>query len=99
MTNGRKAFSQYGLNWCVAVRRLMKRQEETLRENGLEQIFLQVELPLIEVLASMEVEGFSVDKETLEQFGIVLKEEIGSLENQIYALAGKTFNINSPLQL
>ena len=99
MTNGRKAFSQYGLNWCVAVRRLMKRQEETLRENGLEQIFFQVELPLIEVLASMEVEGFSVDKETLEQFGIVLKEEIGSLENQIYALAGKTFNINSPLQL
>ncbi len=39
-----------------------------------------MELPLIEVLASMEVEGFNVDKATLENFGLVLKEEIVQLE-------------------
>lgn len=96
--NGLK-YMDYGFDWCIAVRRLMLMQKKTLADNGLEKVFQQVELPLIEVLASMEVEGFDVDKETLETFGVVLKEEIIKLEKGIYGLAGTEFNINSPLQL
>ena len=77
----------------------MQLQQKTFADNQLERVFKQVELPLIEVLASMEVEGFNVDKATLENFGLVLKEEIVQLEKSIYTLAGTEFNINSPAQL
>lgn len=81
------------------MKRLMQQQKKILAENQLERVFEQVELPLVEVLASMEMEGFHVDKGTLETFGTILKEEIGKLEKGIYALAGTEFNINSPAQL
>ena len=92
-------YAEYGLQWCVAVKRLRKFQEKTIEENGLKQVFDEVELPLVEVLASMETEGFSVDKGTLDDFGVILKEELSGLENQIHHLAGRAFNINSPMQL
>jgi len=96
--SGRK-YAEYGLKWCVAVKRLMSLQQKILDDNGLTRVYENVELPLVEVLAAMESEGFSVSKETLEVFGQNLKEEIGKLEEQIYALAGEKFNINSPQQL
>lgn len=92
-------YIDYGFDWCIAVKRLMQQQKKSLAENQLERVFEQVELPLIEVLASMEVEGFHVDKRTLETFGTILKEEIIKLEKGIYSLAGTEFNINSPAQL
>ena len=99
LASDRNVYVQYGLAWCTTVEKLKACQEKLLQAGDLQQVYFQVELPLIEVLASMEAEGFSVDKATLEQFGAALKEEIGSLETQIYALAGKEFNINSPVQL
>ena len=54
---------------------------------------------MIEVLASMEAEGFDVCKETLETFGADLKKEVAELEQAIYESCGETFNINSPRQL
>lgn len=97
--NGNTAFSEYGFTWCIAVRRLMALQQNTLQERDLEKVFRQVELPLIEVLSSMEVEGFSVCKETLEDFGTELKGKIAELEQSIYDACGERFNINSPRQL
>lgn len=96
---GAAAYSDYGFTWCLAVKRLMQIQQKTLEEKELEKVFRQVELPLIEVLASMETEGFSVCKETLETFGDQLKAEITQLEQSIYESCGEHFNINSPRQL
>ena len=78
---------------------IKKLQEEKINDNELDCVFNEVELPLIEVLASMEAEGFDVDENVLSGLGKMLKAEIDSLEDGIFALAGKEFNINSPQQL
>ena len=59
----------------------------------------QIELPLVEVLAAMEHAGVLVDQEGVRQFGDRLSGEIRSLEEEIYGLAGHSFNISSPKQL
>ncbi len=93
------AFCHYGLKWCSAVKKLMEVQKQVLIANDLTRVYEEIELPLIEVLAAMECEGFSVCRDTLENFGQMLREKIGEVERNIYALAGETFNINSPMQL
>lgn len=72
---------------------------EKIKENGQEFLLEKVELPLIKVLADMQLEGVYVDKEALSAFGGKLKARIAALEDGIYGLAGKSFNINSPKQL
>ena len=59
----------------------------------------QIELPLSEVLAEMETEGFLVDKSEIENYGKVLSSEIDKLQSEIFELSGEEFNINSPKQL
>jgi len=66
---------------------------------GQDKLFYEMELPLVWVLASMEIKGILVDKETLEEFNEGLKVSIDVLEKEIYALAGEEFNLNSPKQL
>jgi len=92
-------YAEFGLQWCLAVRKLREIQRKSLMEQDLVKVFEEVELPLIEVLASMEVDGFTVNKETLETQGNLLREEIEKLEKGIYGLAEQEFNINSPIQL
>ena len=92
-------YADFGLKWCAAVKELRAIQEKTLAENDLMRVYTEVELPLVEVLAAMEAEGFFVDKETLNRFGVMLSQEIAGLEEAIYESAGETFNINSPVQL
>ena len=62
-------------------------------------LYYGVEMPLCNVLASMEQEGFLVDRDALVEFGKVLAESISISEAKIYEYAGETFNINSPKQL
>lgn len=62
-------------------------------------LLYEVEQPLCEVLASMETEGVKIDIDGVRSFGETLKSDIGVLENEIYLLAGKEFNISSPKQL
>lgn len=59
----------------------------------------EIEIPLAEVLADMELCGFAVDKEGITKYGEWLGSEITTLQNEIYDLAGESFNINSPKQL
>lgn len=73
--------------------------EEKLREEGMHDLFVQVEMPLIYSLHHMETAGVRVDKEDLKAYGDDLKVRIVKLEQEIYELAGETFNINSPKQL
>ena len=73
----------------------LKKLEET---NQLD-LFNNIEMPLVEVLADMQYRGIYADKEELITFGKTLKEEIEKLTNKIYKLAGEEFNINSTKQL
>ena len=70
-----------------------------LREQGMEKLYFDVELPLCRVLADMERSGFLVDGGALARFGADLSDTIHRLEQRIYAAAGQQFNINSPKQL
>lgn len=70
-----------------------------IRQNGQEELYYQIELPLVEVLADMEYLGFKVNVEGLVAFSRRLDGMIGQLTNKIYELAGEEFNINSPKQL
>ena len=94
-----KNFMDYGFKVCFAILNLKEIQKKMLADEELEKIFYEVELPLVKVMASMEKEGFKVDKEELITFGKMLSEEIDGLTEKIYEAAGETFNINSPVQL
>lgn len=74
--------------------------EKKLSENGQKELYEKIELPLAFVLASMEKEGFKVDKDSLVRFGEELDQRIRACEEAIYALAGeRDFNISSTKQL
>ncbi|MBQ8541115.1 MAG: DNA polymerase I [Clostridia bacterium] len=78
---------------------LYKAQFDTIVERGQEKLLYDIELPLCEVLYSMENAGFLVNKEALSAFGKMLGERLAELEGAIYFMAGKEFNINSTKQL
>src|SRR5699024_8781885 len=62
-------------------------------------LFNTIELPLIEVLSGMEVQGFKVDREELTKLGEEYEDELDKLIENIYDLGGEEFNINSPKQI
>lgn len=72
---------------------------DKIEANSQHDLYYNVELPLINVLADMQISGFSVDTDELVRFGSFLEEHIRLLEQKIYVLAGEEFNINSPKQL
>ncbi len=88
-----------GEEYCGVLKDLTDKFSDLIKENEQEELLYEVEFPLVYVLASMEVEGFKVDKESLADFSEMLNERISVLENQIYETAGEVFNINSPKQL
>ena len=73
--------------------------EKTLRLNGMDQLFRDLEMPLTYVLYDMEREGILVRPEELKLYGEALSGRIEELEKKIHTEAGETFNINSPKQL
>ena len=72
---------------------------EQIRKKGLEDLLHQVELPLIPVLARMEMNGILVDKAKLSALSKRFKDEMTGIEAEIYEMAGENFNINSSQQL
>ncbi|MDY0091497.1 MAG: DNA polymerase I, partial [Candidatus Vecturithrix sp.] len=70
-----------------------------IQEQQLEQLYQEVELPLIDVLAAMERHGVKVDIALLERISRELSEKMRGIEQRIYQIAGVEFNINSPKQL
>jgi len=73
--------------------------EPMLHEAGIDKLFHEIEMPLVPILASMEAEGVKIDIDVLNSYSIELAAEIKTIEKEIYALAGTTFNIGSPKQL
>lgn len=70
-----------------------------LREAGMEDLFVRVEMPLIGVLRDMELTGVAIDVAFLEEFSATLAAELEGLKAHIYELAGQEFNLNSTQQL
>lgn len=73
--------------------------EESLKQNGMDKLFRELEMPLSYVLYDMEKEGVLVKPEELRLYGEALTGRITELENSIHERAGENFNINSPKQL
>ena len=81
------------ITWRLTHALKARLKDETLK------LYEELELPLIEVLADMEMTGVRVDREHLAKLSRQLDKDLKKLENEIYALAGEPFNINSPKQL
>lgn len=89
----------YGARQAEIFFRARKAMEERLAENEQKSLFYDMEMPLIYVLADMEKYGIKVDKAALLAYQKRLGESLDGMEEEIYALAGEKFNINSPKQL
>ena len=76
-----------------------EKQEEELKEKEEWNLFNEVEMPLMRVLAEMEYTGVFVDKEMLKEYSTVFNRKIEDLSLTIWEMAGTKFNINSPRQL
>ncbi len=70
-----------------------------LKENGVEKLFYELEMPLVPVLSRMEANGVKIDTGNLQQISEAFGSEIHKIEGQIYEAAGTPFNIASPKQL
>ncbi len=79
--------------------RLRPRLEEMLRQRAQERLFYDVEMPVVPVLARMELNGMAVDVGVLKEMSSVLAEEIHRVEEEVYRAVGHRFNIGSPQQL
>lgn len=90
----------YGLKSVTpALISLSKILKEKLKQNGVWQLYEQVELPLAKLLFEMEVYGIKIDVEMLDDLGEKLKVEIADLTQTAHTMAGEKFNVLSPKQL
>jgi DNA polymerase-1 len=81
---------------ALAVRRPL---ETALEDSGLAQLFREIELPLISVLAEMEAAGVAIDSQALAELDVQFGAEMSRLESEVYADVGHEFNLGSPKQL
>ena len=79
--------------------RLKNKLEIELKKNNCEDLFYQIEMPLMPVLAEMEINGVCIDTEALKETSKVLSSRMKEMEDEIYELAGEEFNISSPKQV
>ena len=79
--------------------RLKNALEPKLKELNLEELFWNVEMPLVPVLAHMEMNGVCIDTNTLKETSVNLTNRLTEIERHIYELAGESFNIASPRQV
>ena len=70
-----------------------------LDQTGTRPLFCDIEIPLVQVLADMEMEGINLDTEFLRSMSVEMKQEIAVIEQKIYEAAGEKFNLGSPKQL
>ena len=79
--------------------RLKQILENELRENRLEKLFYEMEMPLMKVLAEMEMNGVRIDADALRESSEILTQEALKLEKEIQEMAGVEFNVASPMQV
>ncbi|WP_265443667.1 DNA polymerase I [Acetivibrio straminisolvens] len=81
------------------INKVSRKIDGLFKENNQEQLYYDIELPLVRALADMEYYGFKVNVNALVEFSKELQEKIDVVTKEIYTLAGEEFNINSPKQL
>lgn len=90
-------------DYMMTVSRILSRVAQPMMQElevkGMKVLYDVIERPLAEVLASMELSGIAVDLSVLDSFGSFLTGEIDKIQQEVYDLAGESFNINSPKQL
>jgi DNA polymerase-1 len=91
--------SLYSCEDADCTNRLIPILKKQLKNYKLEKLYYDIELPLIEVLADMEDNGIYLDKDKLEKIAKKVNKEINDITKEVYKLANKEFNINSPKQL
>ena len=79
--------------------RLKNCLEPKLKEAGVEHLFYEIEMPLVRVLAEMEMNGVLIDTGSLKETSELFTQRLQELEHRIYELAGEEFNIASPKQV
>ena len=103
-----KLCAEYGVHYysenfdlaeLLSLRGLIKKLRTEIESEGMTELLEKVELPLTEVLASMEDSGVLIDRKGVEDFGTYLSEMIEETQQMIYDDAGHEFNISSPKQL
>ena len=95
----KKECLEYYAKETAVLRQVQPLLEQALKENGMDKLFRELEMPLSYVLYSMEKEGILVKPEELRLYGEALNGRISELEKSIHEQAGGEFNINSPKQL
>lgn len=81
------------------IRQLRPKLEKELRERQLSKLFWELEMPLVEVLADMELAGITLDLDVIKKLSCDIEKRLIGLIEEIYKLSGTQFNINSPKQL
>ena len=94
-----KVVKEYACEDADITLRLKQRLQPAIEQAKLQKLLYEVELPLVPVLTAMEHHGVRVDPSVLQEIAITLSGELQTLAQEIYSLAGCTFNIDSPKQL
>ena len=84
---------------CASIRELSKKLSDSINQNGETELLTEIEIPLAEVLSSMELYGFKVDFAGIHEYGLMLESKLNELIETIYGYSGEEFNLNSPKQL
>ena len=92
-------YAKYSMDKLIVVKEIQDNLVKELKDINLYDLFIQVELPLAYVLGQMEYDGFKIDQNRLSEIGISFNQKILALQEEIYSMIGKTFNISSPKQL
>ena len=90
---------EYAVEDADITLQLKQHFEPELKEANTEKLFKEIEIPLVQVLADMELEGINLDEDFLKSLSADLDRDIKELEEKIYKEAGEVFNIGSPKQL
>lgn len=92
--------SAYGYkDICAGIYALATKLKSQLYQMELDGLYYDIELPLSDLLYRMEVEGVQIDEALLDKMSVEMHAELDGITQQIYELAGETFNVNSPMQL
>ena len=91
--------TEYAVEDADVTLQLKEHFQKELGEANTQKLFDEIEIPLVQVLADMELEGINLDQEFLGSLSEALNNDIASLEKSIYEEAGEEFNIGSPKQL
>lgn len=94
-----KTASRYSCEDVIVAFKIAHKLERLIEEDGMLELYKNIEIPLIEVLAHMELSGVKIDEERIKEMDKYLSKRISEVKNKIWELAGEKFNPDSPLQL